>query len=435
MKNSTEYRIHHNYDSVMFKYYNTKTDVYQNESFGHYAGVWKDGLYGAVCTKNLTYLDDKNDMLLEVAESNAISSRREINSIQDLYDTEQCVPSFQQSDEFINLEPPLFLLEDYYEKLSALKFDVSYLDLRYTRSDKLLYFDECAYPEAYSRNILTIVLKNKDGFELDEKVVLHEGVNESHILKQVENLQKKIEFVNDKGYGPCPSGNWPCVLSPEATALITHEAIGHAMEADIAGKIEIIRTTDVLGIEKINIIDFAKGSFSNPAPVTMEVDDEGSICVDVDLVKDGKICNFMNDKSYAENLFSGRKTGNARAYYYRDVPMIRMRNTAFLPGDMDAEGLIESIDNGCYIDQVETGQADTGGYFCLKLKNGYRIRNGKICEPISGNMIYGNMVSFLRSITGISSEFRWVSDELCSKGQVVPVTMGGPYVSCSLSLL
>lgn len=55
--------------------------------------------------------------------------------------------------------------------------------------------------------------------------------------------------------------------------------------------------------------------------------------------------------------------------------------------------------------------------------------------PVGGNTVIGNMTTFLQSISAISSQFEWLDDRICSKKQLVPVAMGGPYVRCNMYIL
>lgn len=169
----------------------------------------------------------------------------------------------------------------------------------------------------------------------------------------------------------------------------------------------------------------------------MFVDDEGSTCRDVHLIKNGKIgdYSYMNNREFAKKYFHNNCTGNARAHYYKDIPMIRMRNTALLPGSMDVSEMFSSIEDGYYLRKVENGQADTGGRYTFRLISGYRIKNGRLLYPVGGSTVIGNITGFLKSITALSSQFEWLDDRICSKKQLVPVAMGGPYVYCSMYIL
>ena len=80
------------------------------------------------------------------------------------------------------------------------------------------------------------------------------------------------------------------------------------------------------------------------------------------LIKDGILVGYMNNRESAER-FNMVPTGNARAYLFSDEPLIRMRNTAVLPGKSKLEDMIASIDDGYYLLDTNNGQADTTGEF------------------------------------------------------------------------
>lgn len=75
------------------------------------------------------------------------------------------------------------------------------------------------------------------------------------------------------------------------------------------------------------------------APLPVYVDDEGTPASDEVLIKDGILVGYMNSRETAQH-FGMEPHGNARGYAYSDEPLIRMRNTAILPGKDKLEDMI-----------------------------------------------------------------------------------------------
>ena len=88
----------------------------------------------------------------------------------------------------------------------------------------------------------------------------------------------------------------------------------------------------------------------------------------------------MNSRETALR-FGMEPNGNARAWSFSDEPLIRMRNTAVLPGKDKLEDMIASVDDGYLLLNSSNGQADTTGEFMFGVSFGYEIK-----QPMSVGM-------------------------------------------------
>ncbi len=112
------------------------------------------------------------------------------------------------------------------------------------------------------------------------------------------------------------------------------------------------------------------------------IDDEGTKAEDVVIIEDGGVLKaYMHNKQSAGH-FNTAPTGNARAYQYHDEPLIRMRNTAILPGTSKLEEMIASIEDGYYLIQASNGQADTTSEFMFGVVLGYEIKMANWAKPL-----------------------------------------------------
>ena len=59
-------------------------------------------------------------------------------------------------------------------------------------------------------------------------------------------------------------------------------------------------------------------------------------------------------------------TGNARAFAFGDEPLVRMRNTAIMPGPDRLGDMIAAVDRGYYLKRVSNGQADWTSEFMFR---------------------------------------------------------------------
>jgi len=127
-------------------------------------------------------------------------------------------------------------------------------------------------------------------------------------------------------------------------------------------------------------------------------------------------------------------TGNARAYQFSDEPLVRMRNTAILPGTDRLDDMIASIDDGYYLIRPSNGQADSTSEFMFGVTLGYEIKNGKIGRAIRDTTISGVAFDMLKTVTMVSPDMKWLSSGMCGKKQPIPVGMGGPAIKCKVTI-
>jgi TldD protein len=168
-------------------------------------------------------------------------------------------------------------------------------------------------------------------------------------------------------------------------------------------------------------------------PVPVYVDDEGTVAQDVTIIEHGVLKGFMHNKESAR-LFGVAPTGNARAYTFADEPLIRMRNTAIVPGASKLDDMIASVDDGYYLIQASNGQADSTSEFMFGVVLGYEIKNGKLGKALRDTTISGVAYDVLKTVTMVSDQLWWSNGGMCGKKQAIPVGMGGPAIRCQITL-
>jgi TldD protein len=223
-----------------------------------------------------------------------------------------------------------------------------------------------------------------------------------------------------------PSGRFPIVIDNELTGVFIHEALGHAVEADLILQNDSIlkgKLGNQIASNMVNIIDDAsrEDGFGYYA-----YDAEGVKTSKNELVKDGKLISLLSSRETASKL-NIKSTGNSRSSI-TDQPIVRMSNTYLEPGDMSFEELIEDIPNGIYLKGSRGGQVDTGkGIFQFNASESFKIENGEIQEPLRDVSLSGNIMETLKHVNGVGSDFK-LSIGFCGKsGQSVPVGDGGPH--------
>src|SRR5207248_607250 len=76
---------------------------------------------------------------------------------------------------------------------------------------------------------------------------------------------------------------------------------------------------------------------------------------------------------------------------FRHLPIPRMTNTYFAPGDATPDDLIGSVERGLYAVSFGGGQVEPAtGDFVFGVSEGYLIENGKVTAPVRGATLIGN---------------------------------------------
>ena len=231
------------------------------------------------------------------------------------------------------------------------------------------------------------------------------------------------------------AGRKTVVLGGMMTGMLSHEAVGHTVEADLVlgGSVAGHMLGKRVGSDLVTLTDFAHTAFGERCPLPVYVDDEGTPATDVPLIENGILTGYMNNRETAER-FHMKPGGNARAWLFSDEPLIRMRNTAVHPGKDKLEDMIASVDDGYYLIDSGNGQADTTGEFMFGVTMGYEIKHGKLGKALLDTTISGVAFEMLKTVDMVSDTVVWASSGFCGKKQPMPVGMGGPALRCQVMI-
>jgi len=225
-----------------------------------------------------------------------------------------------------------------------------------------------------------------------------------------------------------PAGEMPVVLASGWPGVLLHEAVGHGLEGDFnrkgtsafSGRIgERVAAPGVTVVDD-GAMDRRRGSLT--------IDDEGTPTGRTCLIEDGILKGYLQDRLNAR-LMGMTPTGNGRRESFAHAPMPRMTNTFMLGGSDDPAELVSRVKDGIYAKSFGGGQVDiTSGKFVFSCTEAYRIRGGKIAEPIKGATLIGDGPTVLTRVKGIGNDL--ALDEgigVCGKGgQSVPAGVGQP---------
>ena len=225
---------------------------------------------------------------------------------------------------------------------------------------------------------------------------------------------------------PPPKGRFTVVFDPEMTGVFSHEAVGHACEADSVIDRESILSGKVgtrIGNELVTIIDDPSADDFG----AYAYDDEGVSGKPTTLVEKGVLRGYINSMETAAELGTERN-GHARAEDYGEVPIVRMSNTYFQKGGSKVEEVF-SVQSGIYLKGMKGGSVDIfSGGFMFKAEEAYEIKGGEKGTMMRDVTITGNILQTLLDVECVGNDFG-TSPGICGKfSQSVPVSDGGPHI-------
>ncbi len=225
-----------------------------------------------------------------------------------------------------------------------------------------------------------------------------------------------------------PAGRMPVVIASEAGGTMIHEAIGHGLEADLAGQglsVYSGRIGQTVASDIVTVVD--DGTLPNKRG-SYRFDDEGTPSQRTVLVDRGVLVGYMYDRLNAIKE-ARRPTGNGRRESYHHRPIPRMTNTFIVPGTLSPEEVIRSVPRGLFVKKMGGGQVNTvTGDFVFEVQEGYMIDSGAVGEPVRGATLTGNGPEVLKSIDMIASDLGFSIGTCGKDAQGVPVSDAMPTV-------
>jgi TldD protein len=231
-----------------------------------------------------------------------------------------------------------------------------------------------------------------------------------------------------------PAGEFTVLLGPGWPGVLLHEAVGHGLEGDFNRKGTSAfsgRIGERVAAPGVTVVD--DGSMASPVADggrrgSLSIDDEGTPTQENILIEDGVLRLYMQDRLNAR-LMGVAPTGNGRRESYAHAPMPRMTNTFMRGGNDDPGELLSRIKDGIFARSFGGGQVDiVSGKFVFSCTEAYKVKNGKLGDPIKGATLIGDGPSVLTKVTGIGNDM--AIDEgigICGKGgQSVPAGVGQP---------
>jgi TldD protein len=225
-----------------------------------------------------------------------------------------------------------------------------------------------------------------------------------------------------------PTGQLPVVVGNGFGGVLLHEAVGHGLEADAVQKRASVyagKLGETVAEPFVTAYDDGRrsGEWGSDG-----IDDEGTATRRTTVIEEGRLTSYLYDllRASKDGVAS---TGNGRRESFRYVPVPRMTNTYFAPGEASTEELIAGVPRGLYAVSFGGGQVEPAtGDFVFGVSEGYLIEDGKVTAPVRGATLVGNGLEALGAIDGIAGDLK-IATGYCGKaGQTVPAGVGQPHV-------
>ena len=185
-----------------------------------------------------------------------------------------------------------------------------------------------------------------------------------------------------------PEGKRDLVLDPEHLHLVVHESAGHATELDrLLGFEADFAGTCWIDPKQVGSLKFGSKHVTivadNLDPLGVAStgwDDDGVACQKWDIVRDGTLVGFSDNREIAALAGEARSHGSSRADGWGSIPIVRIANVGLAPGPdgVTPDDLIGDVQDGVYIEGTGTWSIDQRR---LNMQFGgdmfYRIKNGK----------------------------------------------------------
>lgn len=230
---------------------------------------------------------------------------------------------------------------------------------------------------------------------------------------------------------PCPSGKMTVAIASGFGGVIFHEACGHSLEAACVG-IGMSQMCGKLGTQvaspKVTAID--DGTIPN-AWGSCNIDDEGNPMQRRVLIENGVLKSYMIDRLGSRRM-NMPHTASGRRQDYSYETTSRMTNTFIANGPDKNEDIISSIEYGIYAAAMGGGSVQPfTGAFNFAVREGYLIRNGKICEPVRGASLIGTGSEVIQNIDMVGQNLATAQGMCGSSSGSVPTDVGQPLLRVS----
>ncbi len=214
---------------------------------------------------------------------------------------------------------------------------------------------------------------------------------------------------------PPDSSRGVAVLGAQATAVLLHEAVAHALEVDTlahGGHPETAIGVP-MGSPLLDVFDDPRGA---PETVRRTADDEGFPVVRRCLLRAGVVEQPIADTTWARRS-DVLVAGGGRRSNRHQPPAPRSWHLELVPGEHSLRELMADAEGGLYLPEAERGRLDPlTGEFVLHFPYGRRIKNQAPGPPVGPCHLRARVRDLLEKVDGVGSQAHAAGAGWCAKG-------------------
>ena len=247
-----------------------------------------------------------------------------------------------------------------------------------------------------------------------------------------------VEVANAPPLRP-PDKDVVVVTDPHFNTLLVHEVVGHPSELDRALKYETSYAGRSWFLKDMvenqmgrQIASPLVSAFSDPTIEgfgSFKYDHDGTPARRADHIRNGTFEEFLNNRQTAA-ILGVEANGSSRATEASLIPLIRMTNTVFAPGDREPQDIIGEVEDGYYVSGHRIPSvSESRENFRITAVKVYEIKNGQLGQLYRDGGITSDSRDYFMGIDAVGNDFRMYPIPNCGKGQPMQakrMSNGGP---------
>ena len=253
----------------------------------------------------------------------------------------------------------------------------------------------------------------------------YEVFDEDALLNKAQIVgEQAVELLSAE---ECPTKKTNLVLAPDQMMLQIHESIGHPLEMDrILGDERNYAGWSFVRLEDFGNLKYGSDLLNVTFDPSLEgefasykFDDSGDVAKKEYLIKDGTLLRGLGGvESQRRSKIEG--VANFRSSSWNRSPIDRMANLNIEPGDSSFDEIIESVENGVYMESNRSWSIDDyRNKFQFGCEYGKLIKNGKLTKTIRNPNYRAISTPFWNSLkmVGNKDTFEYFGTPHCGKGE------------------
>ena len=221
-----------------------------------------------------------------------------------------------------------------------------------------------------------------------------------------------------------PTGRYAAVLESSAAAELLEVLIPSFLASQVAKGKSMLAGKRGRTIAS-PMVDISDDPLDAQGSGSQAFDGEGSPCRRNVLVEKGVLKGYLADAFWGRKLGTGT-TASCRRPGSKTAPTVGISNLLIAPGDKTPAEMLRQAGSGILLTEflgIHTADPISGDFSVGAA--GIRFERGEEKEPVRGFAVSGNVLSLLRQVTEVGSDFRWFGNVGSPSLAVSEIAVGG----------